>query len=123
MRLIQAVNSCGRQIRDAFIELDARGTGHIGAEDLQKFSRALPRETLERMVAFAAHAEPSAGVNFREFFELFMESPIYSVDQAINVWHLLMKESDGITETPAMPGAESAADSVPALRGKTFWRP
>ena len=58
VRLIQAVNSCGRQIRDAFIELDARGTGHISAEDLQKFSRALPGETLERMVAFAAHAAP-----------------------------------------------------------------
>ena len=122
VRLIQAVNSCGRQIRDAFIELDARGTGHISAEDLQKFSRALPRETLERMVAFAAHAEPSAGVNFREFFELFMESPIYSVDQAINVWHRLVKESDGITETPAMPGAEST-DSVPALRSPAQLKP
>lgn len=133
VRFIQAVNACGQQIRDAFNELDVRGTGHIGAEDLQHFSRDLPRETLERMIASASHANLSTGVNFRDFFELFMESPIfyiYSVDQAINVWHLLVREGDSITEAPGTPESRKMtwtalkrAVSAPTLRSQAQTKP
>jgi len=90
----EVMKESGAVLKTVFRALDKRGNGHIGKNELAKAMKENGMECLDpvagdlevtKMIALA-DSDTSSGIDFIEFFRLFMFTPCTSVHQALTEW-------------------------------------
>ena len=90
----EVMKESGAVLKTVFRALDRKGSGHIGKNELLKAMKKNGMECLDpsegdaelaKMIALA-DSNTSSGIDFIEFFRLFMFTPCSSVHQALTEW-------------------------------------
>ncbi|GMI08615.1 hypothetical protein TrVE_jg11336 [Triparma verrucosa] len=91
---LDVMRASGAKLKQIFGELDKRNTGQISKHSLHKAMKengmltdgsAVEMSEAEKMIALA-DSDVSAGIDFVEFFRLFMFTPCITVHQALTEW-------------------------------------
>jgi myotubularin-related protein 1/2 len=92
---LNVMKESGRKLRLIFQEIDRRNTGHITAQSLLRSMKdngmtldvgAADEEGEIHAMINLADADTSDGIDFAEFFRLFMYTPCVTVHQALSEW-------------------------------------